>query len=73
MARTAFIYLAALTFAEFMFTGRAAQAGDSNPIVFETMTPVVADGKDKAPKIMDFTKDPDADKPVKGKKVIAGN
>ena len=69
MARTALIYLAALTFAEFMFTGRSAQAVDATPVVFETMKPVVADGKNKAPKILDFTKDPDADKPKKEKQV----
>lgn len=77
MSRTILIYLAVLTFAEFSFTGRAAHAGDSheaavgNEVVVEPMKPVVADGKDVAPMIMDFTKNPDADKTKSKMKKLA--
>jgi hypothetical protein len=74
MSRTILIYLAVLTFAEFSFTGRAAQAVDTNEVVVEPMKPVVADGKDVAPMIMDFTKNPDAEKPKpKSKKLVTAN
>jgi hypothetical protein len=73
MIRTALIYLAVLTYASF-FSGRMANAVDQNPVVFESMKPVSADGKNIAPKIMDFTKDPDADKAAKPKlKKLATN
>jgi hypothetical protein len=69
MIRTFLIYLAVLTAAEFGSSHRAhadsevaANASTQSAVTFESMAPVHADGTNVAPQIMDFTKDPDADR-----------
>lgn len=65
MIRTLIIYLAVLTGAG-LLDSRLARAGSQESVVLEEMQPVKADGSNVSPpKIMDFTKNPEADQTVR--------